>query len=259
MEEEQWTGNKRSLMEAMNHPEFWKSEERYKTLGKAEYMDRLEEGMRTAGSLLDRLARGAEGRRDRFSISLIKRVAQRIYLVEAACRGLEENAPRDAYVLIEARPSLPKSTGADADFALKILGMYTQWAKRRGMQCESLLERPGGTDKAYRAVLAISGFAVYPILAVEQGIHEMEVPGSKGKAVHHRVHVRVSPQSEEPIFGGRESELAQAEAVFSATEPGNLHVVRRYREEPSPLVRDSVRKFRTGRIDLVWRGDFDLF
>jgi ATP-dependent Clp protease ATP-binding subunit ClpC len=35
-------------------------------------------------------------------------------------------------------------------------------------------------------------------------------------------------------------------------------VVRRYRERPSPLVRDSVRGLRTGRLDRVLAGDFDL-
>jgi ATP-dependent Clp protease ATP-binding subunit ClpC len=35
-------------------------------------------------------------------------------------------------------------------------------------------------------------------------------------------------------------------------------VVRRYRSEPSPLVRDSVRDWRTGRLDRVLGGDFDV-
>jgi ATP-dependent Clp protease ATP-binding subunit ClpC len=36
-------------------------------------------------------------------------------------------------------------------------------------------------------------------------------------------------------------------------------VVRRYRSDPSPLVRDAMRNYRTGRIDKVMDGDFDLF
>jgi ATP-dependent Clp protease ATP-binding subunit ClpC len=35
-------------------------------------------------------------------------------------------------------------------------------------------------------------------------------------------------------------------------------IVRRYREQPSPLVRDNVRGYRTGRLELVLSGDFDL-
>ena len=37
--------------------------------------------------------------------------------------------------------------------------------------------------------------------------------------------------------------------------PTPENVVRRYREEPAPLVRD----YRTGRLDRVLAGDFDLF
>jgi ATP-dependent Clp protease ATP-binding subunit ClpC len=36
-------------------------------------------------------------------------------------------------------------------------------------------------------------------------------------------------------------------------------VVRRYRPGPAPLVRDSVRGYRTGRLDRVLAGDFDLY
>ena len=35
-------------------------------------------------------------------------------------------------------------------------------------------------------------------------------------------------------------------------------VVRRYRGQPSPLVRSGDGSWRTGRLDMVMRGDFDL-
>jgi ATP-dependent Clp protease ATP-binding subunit ClpC len=35
-------------------------------------------------------------------------------------------------------------------------------------------------------------------------------------------------------------------------------IVRRYRTEPSPLVRDTVREWRTGRLDRVLAGEFDV-
>ena len=35
-------------------------------------------------------------------------------------------------------------------------------------------------------------------------------------------------------------------------------IVRRYRERPTPLVRDAVRGWRTGRLDPVLAGGFDL-
>ena len=51
--------------------------------------------------------------------------------------------------------------------------------------------------------------------------------------------------------------LEQASAALAASGEAT-GIVRRYREEPSPLVRDAVRGFRTGRIDRVLEGQFDL-
>jgi ATP-dependent Clp protease ATP-binding subunit ClpC len=54
----------------------------------------------------------------------------------------------------------------------------------------------------------------------------------------------------------REAEEAQAALAAVGT---SATVVRKYRWDPAPLVRDSVRGYRTGRIDRVMAGDFDLF
>jgi ATP-dependent Clp protease ATP-binding subunit ClpC len=74
------------------------------------------------------------------------------------------------------------------------------------------------------------------------------------------VSVRVVGQPEEPPGrGGREALREQAERALSAdSNAQQQQVVRRYREEPSPLVRDSARGWRTGRLELVLDGDFDL-
>ena len=41
--------------------------------------------------------------------------------------------------------------------------------------------------------------------------------------------------------------------------PSPNAVVRRYRTGPSPLVRDSARGYRTGNLDGVLAGEFDLY
>ena len=71
----------------------------------------------------------------------------------------------------------------------------------------------------YSALFAVSGFGAYTILRPESGLHVLESP------------------NDSKLF--------------------NRVIVRRYREEPSPLVRDAVRRWRTGRIDRVFAGDFD--
>ena len=44
----------------------------------------------------------------------------------------------------------------------------------------------------------------------------------------------------------------------TAGETPAATIVRRYRERPTPLVRDAVRNWRTGRLDVVLAGGFDL-
>ena len=48
----------------------------------------------------------------------------------------------------------------------------------------------------------------------------------------------------------------RAEAFARGPQPHA--VVRRYRREPSPLVRNMNGSWRTGKLDAVLRGDFDL-
>ena len=52
--------------------------------------------------------------------------------------------------------------------------------------------------------------------------------------------------------------LEQARRAFLEAD-APVQVVRRYREGPSALVRDSARGYRTGRLDTVLAGGFDLF
>jgi len=56
------------------------------------------------------------------------------------------------------------------------------------------------------------------------------------------------------VPAAKERRLA-IEAIDAAPRPNN--VVRRYREEP-PLVRDAAGQWRSGRLDLVLGGAFDL-
>jgi ATP-dependent Clp protease ATP-binding subunit ClpC len=74
-----------------------------------------------------------------------------------------------------------------------------------------------------------------------------------------RVLVRVVGQPEEPAGHGPDALLRQAERALAEDHSASpAPVVRRYREEPSPLVRYSARGWRTGRLDRVLAGDFDI-
>jgi ATP-dependent Clp protease ATP-binding subunit ClpC len=47
-------------------------------------------------------------------------------------------------------------------------------------------------------------------------------------------------------------------AGFAAEADTESRLCRRYQELPTPLVRDAVRGWRSGRLDRVLGGDFDL-
>ena len=68
----------------------------------------------------------------------------------------------------------------------------------------------------------------------------------------------VREEPDEPAGPGLEALRQQAIYAIDNHGPTNLTVVRRYREHPSPLVRDSIRGWRTGKLDRVLEGDFDL-
>ena len=102
-------------------------------------------------------------------------------------------------------------------------------------------------------MLAVSGFGAYPILRHEHGRHVLEMPGDARNFKRLSVSVQVAVQPDQPS-----DLLEQANNVFEQAGEGSNEIIRRYRYEPSPLVRDSKRQWRTGRLDLVLDGNFDL-
>ena len=68
----------------------------------------------------------------------------------------------------------------------------------------------------------------------------LEIPDGRGGYDRRRVRVTVTPLDADPAAAGRAA------------------IVRRYRERPTPLVRDAVRGWRTGKLDAVLAGGFDL-
>lgn len=249
-----WQAAKRDLMQRMAEPEFWQSETRFRLLGDAEYLDRIENGVRGAGSLLERLLGGRSQSREHYPRDLVGRLAERLYLLDAACAGVAAQAPRDAFLLVESGEA-----GAEADaFASRLGGMYHAWARKRRMDVR-VLEGDLATNGTppYRLLLAVSGFAAFVLLQAETGLHVLEVPETSGGITRHRVRVRAVPQPDAPAGPDPDALRRQAQLALQAEARANPVVVRRYRESP-PLVRDSVRGWRTGRLDRVLAGDFDL-
>jgi len=260
IEGEDWQQMKNEALSATSSPGFWDSPERFAILGTAEYMDRIETGLNTGKSLVRRLIGSKPGEKKQFSRGLLRRLAQQVYLVEAAYSGLIEERPREAFVLVESIREGRRSTSLINEFACQIGNMYRQWASIRKMRFEVLKEIDAESKEPYQLLLSVVGFAAFTILEPESGLHILEIP-EEGKKDYKRckVRVRVVAQPNEPADHGPEGLLKQALTAFSNPEDDSLKIVRRYREKPSPLIRDSVKKWRTGNWQQVMGGNFDLF
>ena len=252
-----WQEGKRAGLERIADPAFWQSDSRFGTLGRIEYLDRIEAGVKSAGSLLERLSGYGGSSRPRYPRDLVGRLASQLYLLSAACRDVQNELPREAFVLVEAWSDAGTSSRPADGFARQIGAMYRAWAERRRMQCEVLEERaaPG----PYHLLLAVSGFAAYSILSGESGLHLLETPTEESRRIRKvAARVRVAAQPEIPPQHG-ESLTRQAHDTLAAHVVEMPAIVRRYRDQPSPLVRDVARGWRTGKLDRVLLGDFDLF
>jgi ATP-dependent Clp protease ATP-binding subunit ClpC len=255
IEGEVWQEAKEGALKAMSQPGFWDSPDRFTTLGEAESRDRIEVGFETAGSLLRRVGGGD---RQRFSPPLVRRLAERLYLLGVAVDDLAQRRPQEAFLRVRARHDPGSDTELEDAFARRIARMYSRWSDKRGMRRTLLDERGAGEAGPYEITWAIDGFGAHTILAPEMGLHVLEVPhGDRFRRA--RALVLLASQGPSPAGVGTTGLLKEAQSRFRELDGGAAQtVVRRYREEPSPLVRDGVRDWRTGRLDAVLDGDFDL-
>jgi ATP-dependent Clp protease ATP-binding subunit ClpC len=260
VEADEWRRRKEEALGEMQSGDFWSSPRRFGVLGAVEYMDRIEAGVDTAGSLLARL----RGDRKRLPPGLVARLAERLYLLDSACRGLAEGEPRDAFVAVTASREPGTDRARSDEFARTLTRMYRRWAERRRMRFDVIEEQDGADANGagaeeYRAVVAVSGYAAFRILRPETGLHIFETPQDEKAAFNRaRATVRVAAQPDEPAGRAPRALAEQAARALASDPAAPTNIVRRYREEPSPLVRDSARGWRTGRLERVLDGDFDL-
>ena len=231
------------MLSTVSEPGFWERADRFELLAEAEYLERMQVATHTAERLGTRLQRSVKGD-GRANPRLVGLLAGRLYVLDRALAGVANGSSTE--VVVSLRPSgvARGDDGIGEEFAAVLTEMYVAWADRRGMSAE-LLDAVDGHRR-----LAISGLGCGEILGLEGGLHVLEHVGeaANGGQVVDRDQVQVV------VSGHRPGAPESAEATDASSV-----VVRRYRPGRAPLVRDSVRGYRTGRLDLVLGGDFDLF
>jgi ATP-dependent Clp protease ATP-binding subunit ClpC len=231
---------------------FWDRADRFSTLAEVEYLDRLDAATRTAGRLGARVERSVRSD-GRASVDLVQLLAGRLYVLDRALAGISAGVPSD--VVVHLRTTGTNPGGEGEPFAALLAEMYVGWAERRGMQLRRL-DAPAGEH-----LLAVSGLGCGEILGAESGVHILEhVDDSRdGARVAEREQVRVVVVPRPPGPEAGEGSLARLTLHRVEAAERSSVVVRRYRPGRAPLVRDSVRGYRTGRLDRVLAGDFDLY
>jgi ATP-dependent Clp protease ATP-binding subunit ClpC len=241
-------------------PDFWSSPERFTVMGEVEYRERLENGLKTAATLLRKLHAENSGSLERFSTRLLGQAAERLLLLDRARQAMEAHQPWEAMIMLEVKTDSGVPTTGDRQWLARLRDMYLSWASRRKMQVKVLQDNAGPLTETRPVILAVSGYAAYSILATETGLHIWEEPSTlqKQKFDHSQVMVRVSTQPEE-LSGQPGADLLPATlALLAEPLPGAPVIVRNYRQLPDPLVKDRVHGWRSGRLERVLEGNFDL-
>jgi ATP-dependent Clp protease ATP-binding subunit ClpC len=198
--------------------------------------------------LRTRLARGSRRQRP-YSAELSGRLALQLHLIKEGIKDAIDDAPIELALAVEPVFDGAGDRQATLTWCRKLTAMYRAWAGKRRMHVGDIASR---SKDGETPLLLISGFGAHRVLGPEAGLHVFEPFEGSGNRVTARVRLAVVPLGDVPA--AKERGLAIA-AVDEAPRPNT--VVRRYREEP-PLVRDAGGKWRTGRLDLVLGGEFDL-
>ena len=231
-----WRGEREADYARMAAAEFWNSPDRHGVLDRIERRDRIESALDTALRMHQRLSR------DGGNASFARSLAQLLFLLGLAVDALRAQRPQDALIEIDLSESAQQRLGEDLRlWWQRVVRMYRAWAQRRNMRVQVLREDP----ERCSAWLAVSGFGAFDLLESESGLHVYE-DKVDDNTLRLSVLVQVAPD-----LPGR------ARQSQGAPE-GERRICRRYRQAPSPLVRDSVRGWRSGRLDRVLDGEFDV-
>jgi ATP-dependent Clp protease ATP-binding subunit ClpC len=213
-------------------------------------MDRVKSAKETADALRGRAARYSRSPR-RYSAELSGRFALQLHLIREGIKDAIEDAPIELALTVD--PIFDGSADRQATLAWcrNLTAMYRGWAEKRRMHISHVTGATDGTG-AEAPILLVSGFGAHRVLAPEAGLHVFEPSDGAANRVAARVRVAVVPLGD---FADAKARHAVLAALTEAQRPNS--VVRRYRAQP-PLVRDAVGQWRSGRLDLVLGGEFDL-
>ena len=245
VDSDSWADDKSRFIDELNKDGFWDREDRYDILDRIELIDRLDSAASVLGRLSERLQQHPE------NTKLVRSIAKRLYVLREGFADLDLKRPTQAYIGVRLVTTDTGLAGAN-EFLQRLTDMYRYWARERGMRLREI----DATSSRYDALFAISGFGSYGILQPESGLHVFEIP--KGRNRFDRIRARVEVAGVPVSATEEQTNRATKATTVLDKSAGKVEIVRRYRQDPSPLARDSVRGWRTGKLNTVFGGNFDV-
>jgi len=220
-------------------------------------------------------------------------ITKEMDLLETASICQDPRDRCDAFISL----SLAEKGQAGVDFLAMLSEMYCGWALERGFQTETVFDSRAKGGFTISATIHVDGLYAYGILRGEAGLHvsqwtkrgeprtrtivrtdilhvpdDMEVRDSeilireksqggvreapRTTALH--LPTMIMAEADEKIV--RDLLSAKVAAMREPSGPGDeLRVVRRYRFESSPMVKDEDTGLKSGRLDGVLKGEIDQF
>jgi ATP-dependent Clp protease ATP-binding subunit ClpC len=249
-----WEQQKLALSQEMSTPAFWEKTGRHRALAELALMDRVKAAAATGDALQARLARSS-GTSGTYSRELIARFALNLHAVKEGLKDVAEKSAIEVALAIE--PAFESGSGdrksAEA-WCTRLREMYRAWSSNRHMQLSELpVALPAGTGTE-APLLLIAGFGAHRVLARECGLHVLETPDN-GSITRTTARVRLAVTPLGDVVGAK---LASTLVRSFGEAPLPAQVVRRYRNGPAPLVRSGDGSWRSGKLEAVLGGDFDL-
>ena len=240
---------KDELMEELSSTDFWSRDDRHLTLGDIEFIDRFQHSYSTLQSLMERIA--DEGKpKLQFPADLLQRIADRLRLMQLALGAYLDEQAQDCYLCLSINDDDVDGEAASA-FMDRLKSMYKHWAGRCKMHVKKVHESKG------EVAFLITGFGANQILQHETGIHVWNTPAAKAGDTD-RIRIRVNCISCENPATELADQSKQFQALRKEQSQAITAIARSYREAPKKLVKDHIAGWRSGRLQVIMNGMFDL-
>lgn len=246
-----WRHKEDQLQLTLADPGIWSRDDRHAVFAGIELAGRIKEAARSAERLLQRY-KATSKYGNRTSRELTSRLALQLHNLRQGMDDFLTDAPVDALLRIEPAFDMGGDDADPSKWCSQLADMYRQWAEKRRMKIEELTS----DDRKALPILLVTGFGAFRTLKAESGLHVLEDEPRFDNA--RRIAARVT------AIGGTDRDFsasgayAVAHKLLAAAPVATTSIVRRYREQPAPLVRDVAKGWRSGRLAAVLGGDFDL-